>query len=234
VAAGDAHALGHVVDGDIVGVVELDVLDGVQDVLAGGGQGVGPACNGLLHQGGDEQVEIAHHGGLVLRLHPAGRVDVGQRDAHGVRVLGTVHRGIVRKGQLRRQLVGAGTVEAYPAVLPGLLLVGRIADELAGPCEEQIARADLPGAAAHLKHTFAREHQMDEVMVADAGAPGLARGAALDAAIEDGKFDVVRVILFEGLLVNVCHGCSFLRPVTFLHQYTTNPPANSTKVHLIL
>ena len=34
-APGDADALGDIVDGDVVGVVELDVLDGVQDILAG-------------------------------------------------------------------------------------------------------------------------------------------------------------------------------------------------------
>jgi hypothetical protein len=34
-APGDADTLGDIVDGDVVGVVELDVLDGVQDILAG-------------------------------------------------------------------------------------------------------------------------------------------------------------------------------------------------------
>ena len=35
VAAGNPHALGYIVNGDVVGVVELDVLDGVQHILAG-------------------------------------------------------------------------------------------------------------------------------------------------------------------------------------------------------
>lgn len=56
VAAGHAHAFGHVVDGNIVGIVELDVFDGVQDVLAGRTGVVEAALAGLLHQGGDEEV----------------------------------------------------------------------------------------------------------------------------------------------------------------------------------
>ena len=67
-----------------------------------------------------------------------------------------------------------------------------------------------------------------------AQTPGLGRGAALNAAVEDGKFDVVRVVLFEGLLVNVCHGGLTSLVITSFDQYTTELPANSTKVHLIL
>ena len=127
-----------------------------------------------------------------------------------------------------------GTVEAHPTVLPGVLLIGGVADELAGARKEQISGADLPGSAAYLEFTLAREHQVDQVMVTDARTPGLGRGAALNAAVEDGKFDVVRVVLFEGLLVNVCHGGLTSLVVTSFDQYTTEPPANSTKVHLIL
>ena len=80
-----------------------------------------------------------------------------------------VHRGIVRKGQLRGQLVGTGTVKAHPAVLPRLLLVGGVADQLAGAGKEQVALAYLPSAAAHLEDALAGYHQMDQVVVADAG-----------------------------------------------------------------
>ena len=127
-----------------------------------------------------------------------------------------------------------GTVEAHPTVLPGVLLIGGVADELAGARKEQISGADLPGSAAYLEFALAREHQVDQVMVTDSRTPGLGRGAALNAAVEDGKFDVVRVVLFEGLLVNVCHGGLTSLVVTSFDQYTTEPPANSTKVHLIL
>ena len=188
-----------------MGVVELDVLDGVQHILAGGGR-VGLACAGLPHQGSDKQVQIPHHGCLVLWLQPAGGIDVGQRCPHPVRVAGVVHRGIVRKGQLRGQLVGTGTVKAHPAVLPRLLLVGGVADQLAGAGKEQVALAYLPSAAAHLEDALAGYHQMDQVVVADAGSPCLARSAALQAAVEDGQFDIVGVILLKGLLINVWHG----------------------------
>ena len=82
--------------------------------------------------------------------------------------------------------MGAGTVKADPAVLPGLLLIGRVADELTGPGKEQIPRHDLKGLAAHLKGALARDHQMDQVVIPDTGAPGLARGTAFQTTVEDG------------------------------------------------
>ena len=189
-----------------MGVVELDVLDGVQHILAGRGGRVGLACAGLPHQGSDKQVQIPHHGCLVLWLQPAGGINVGQRCPHPVRVAGVVHGGIVRKGQLRGQLVGTGTVKAHPAVLPRLLLVGGVADQLAGAGKEQVALAYLPSAAAHLEDALAGYHQMDQVVVTDAGTPCLPRSAPLQAAVEDGQFNVVGVILLKGLLINVWHG----------------------------
>ena len=81
------------------------------------------------------------------------------------------------KGQLRGQLVGTGTVKAHPAVLPRLLLVGGVADQLAGAGKEQVALAYLPSAAAHLEDALAGYHQMDQVVVTDAGSPCLARSA---------------------------------------------------------
>ena len=129
-----------------------------------------------------------------------------------LQVLGGVDGGSVGERQLRRKLVGAGTVEADPAVLPRLDLVGSIADELAGAGKEQIARHDLVGAPADLEHALARDDQMDEVVVPDAGTPGLPRSTALQAAVEDGQLNVVGVVLLERLLVDVCH-CGSLLPV---------------------
>ena len=48
--------------------IELDVFDGIQHILIGGGSVVGARLAGLLHQGRDEQVEVPHHGSLILRL----------------------------------------------------------------------------------------------------------------------------------------------------------------------
>lgn len=207
-AAGDPHALGHIVDGDVVGVVELDVLDGVQHILAGGGAGVRLGGAGLLHQSGDEQVEIPHHGGLVLGLHPPGLVDAVQRLAHPLRVLCVVHRLLIGKGQLGGELVGTRTVEAHPPVLPGLLLVCGIADQLVGPGKEQIPGHQLPGAAPYLEDALAGHHQVDQIVIPDAGAPGVAGRTALQAAVKDGQLDVVGVVLLEGLFVYVRHGPS--------------------------
>jgi hypothetical protein len=46
---------------------------------------------------------------------------------------------------------------------------------------------------------------MDQVVVADAGAPGVPGGAFLKAAVEDRKLDVVGIALLERLFVDVCH-----------------------------
>ena len=95
--------------------------------------------------------------------------------------LRVVDGGVVGKGQLGGQLMGAGTVEADPAVLPGVLLIGRIADELAGACaKNRSPGADLQRSRPPTSNTPRPEtHQVDEVMVADARPPGLGRGAAL-------------------------------------------------------
>ena len=99
-----------------------------------------------------------------------------------------------------------------------LLLIGCVADELAGPGKEEVAGDHLKRMAAHFKDSLAGNDQMDEVMVPDAGAPGLARSTPLQAAVKDGQFDVVGVILLEGLFVNVCHvallpSAAFVAPV---------------------
>ena len=205
VAAGDPDALGHVVDRDIVRVIELDVLDGVQDVLAGRIGAAGPPLAALLHQGGDEEVEIPHHGRLVLDPQPAGAVDVLHRLEHLVEVLGVMDRPFLRKGQQGGQPVGADPVEAHPAVFPGLLRVGGISVQLAGRDKKEVAGGQLPGLAPGLKGAPARQHQMDQVMVPDAGAPGVAGGAALQPAVEDGQVHVVGKIVFERLFINLRH-----------------------------
>ena len=189
---------------------------------------MGLGLAGLSHEGGDEQVKIAHHGSLVLRLQPAGGVDVGQGCPHPLRVLRVVDRCFIGKGELSGQLMGAGTVEADPAVLPGLLLIRRIPDELAGLGKEQIARRDRKGLAAHLKYAPAGDDQVDEVMVADAGPPGLAGGAALQTTVEDGKFNIIGVALLERLFINVCH-CGSLPPVRFLVPVYHNCPCKFNK-----
>ena len=139
-----------------------------------------------------------------------------------------VDRCFIGKGELSGQLMGAGTVEADPAVLPGLLLIRRIPDELAGLGKEQIARRDRKGLAAHLKHAPAGDDQVDKVMVADAGPPGLAGGAALQTTVEDGKFNIIGVALLERLFINVCH-CGSLPPVRFLVPVYHNCPCKFNK-----
>lgn len=46
---------------------------------------------------------------------------------------------------------------------------------------------------------------MDQVMIPDAGAPGLPWSTAFDTAVENGQLNIVGIILLEGLLVYVRH-----------------------------
>ena len=57
------------------------------------------ASAGLLHQRSDEEIKVAHHGGFILRLQPAGGINVGQSGTHSIGVVGVMHRRVV--GALR-------------------------------------------------------------------------------------------------------------------------------------
>ena len=186
-------------------IIELDILDCIEHILAGRRSRVRLADAGLLHQGSNEQVQISHHGGFVLRLQPTRGINVGQCGTHSLRILRVMHRRVIGKRQLCSQFMGTCAIKTDPAVLPRLLLIGCVTDELAGPCKEQIPRAHFPGAATHLEYTLAGKHQMDQVMIPDAGAPGLPRSTAFDTAVENGQLNIVGIILLEGLLVYVRH-----------------------------
>ena len=207
-AAADADGLGDVVHRDVVGIVELDILDGGQHILAAGGAHVGHGFAGRLHQVGHKDIEVAGHQGLALGLRPAGQIDVVQRFPHGLGILATVYRLSVREGRLLHQLIGAGPIEAYPIVLPRVCLVRRIGDQLVGLGQKQIALLQGIGRPVDLVHAAARHHQVDEVMVAHAGAPGVARLAVLMPAVEDGQLYIIGVALLIGLLGFVIHDSS--------------------------
>ena len=221
-----------------MGIVELDVFDGVQDVLAGRTGVVEAALAGLLHQGGDEEVQVAHHGRFVLDPQAPGPVDVFHGLEHFFRALGVVDRLLFREGQEGRQPVGADPVETHPAVFPGLLGVGGVGVQLVGLDKKEVAGGQLPGTAAGLEGALAGQDQVDQVMVPDAGAPGVAGGAALQPAVKDGQVHVVGVILFERLFINLRHRGLLFRQngrARGKHlQYTISGGANSTKVHLNL
>ena len=197
VAAGNPYTPGHIVDGNIVGIVELDVFDGVQHILAGGVGTVGPLLVGLLHQVSQEKIEISHHGRLILHAHPAGAENVVHGFVQRVRMQGMVDRLLIRKGEHGRQLVGADPVEPHPAVFPGLLGIRRISGQLVGPDKKEVARVELPAGATGLQRSLAGQNQVDQIMVPDAGAPGMAGRAALQTTVEDGKIYIVGVVLLE-------------------------------------
>ena len=107
----------------------------------------------------------------------------------------------VRVGERRllHQLVGTRAVEADPVVLPRVGLVGGVGDELVRLGQEQIALLQRVRGPVDLIHTLARYHQMDQVVVAHAGAPGMARLAVFMPAVKNRELNIGRVALLVGL-----------------------------------
>ena len=68
-----------------------------------------------------------------------------------------------------------------------------------------ISLLQIERRTAHLVYAFSGHHQVDQVMVAHTGPPGVPRQTALMTAVEDGKFHVVGIALLVGLLEQVCH-----------------------------
>ena len=163
------------------------------------------ALAGFLHEGGNEKIQVAYHGRLILNPHSACPEDVVHGVVHFLRVLGVVDGLFIREGEQRSQLVSADSIEPNPAVLPRLLNIGSIGIQLVGPDKKEIPWHEFPGFAARLKGSLACQNQMNQIVVPDTGPPGVAGRAALQAAVKDGKIHIVGIILLERLLINFRH-----------------------------
>ena len=109
-------------------------------------------------------------------------------------VVATV-RALKNHGGVPKDQLNTENLEALEKGLPNLLQhVENITKVFGLPC------------VVALEDALAGYHQMDQVVVTDAGTPCLPRSAPLQAAVEDGQFNVVGVILLKGLLINVWHG----------------------------
>ena len=126
-------------------------------------------------------------------------VNIVQGALQKLRILAVEHGLGIRKGRLLYQPVCTCAVKAHPVILPGGFGIGSIGHQMAGLYQKQIARLQLEGAAFGFVGAFSGYDQMDQIMIADAGAPGMAGITLLVAAVENGKFHVVCVILFIGL-----------------------------------
>ena len=158
-----------------------------------------------------KNVQIAGHQGFVLRLGPAGKIDIIQSLAHGLRVLAVVNRVKVRERCLLHQLIGARAIETDPVVLPRVGLVGSVGDKLVGFGQKQIARLQSVRCTIDLVDALARHNQVDQVVVAHTGAPRVARQAGLMPAVKNRELNIVRVALLVGLFHLIDgHGCTSL------------------------
>ena len=190
-------SFGNVIDADVLGVVELDVLDGVEHILGTGISGAAFHFLRFLDQVGHKQVQIPHHHGFVLWFRAAVQIDAVQQFFQGLHVLAAVYGAGIGEGGLLHKLAGKRTVKPYPVVFPGVLLIRGIADQLIGFDEEQLPGLQRIVLLAYLVSPLAGHNQMDQVVIPDARSPGVTRSAGLQPAIEDGKLHIICIILFE-------------------------------------
>ena len=210
-AAADADRLGNVVHRDVVRVVELDELDGSQHILAARRAYIGHGLAGFLHQVRHKYVQVARHHCLAVRLRPAGKIDVVQRFPRGLQIPAVVYGVRLGKRCLLHKLIGARAVEADPIILPRVGLISSVGDELVRLGEEQITLLQGVRGAVDLIDTLARYDQMDQVVVAHAGTPCVARLALLTPAVKDRELNIICVALLVGLLhLMDGHGCTSL------------------------
>ena len=120
-----------------------------------------------------------------MRLRPAGKIDVVQRFPRGLQIPAVVYGVRLGKRCLLHKLIGACAVEADPVILPRVGLIGGVGDKLVRLGEEQITLLQGVRCTVDLIDTLARYDQMDQVVVAHAGAPGVARLALLTSAVKN-------------------------------------------------
>ena len=125
------------------------------------------------------------------------QIDAVQQFLQRLHVLAPVHRAGIGKRGLLHKFTGKRTVEPHPVVFPGILQIGGVADQLVGLDQKQLPGFQGIGLLAHPVGSLAGYHQMDQIVIPDTRAPGVARGAGLQPAVEDGKLHVIRIILFE-------------------------------------
>lgn len=122
-----------------------------------------------------------------------------------------VHRVQITERRLLYQFIGAGTVETHPVIFPGFGVVGGVGDQLVGFGQKKISFLQGVGNTAHLIDPLAGYHQMNQVMVPHAGAPGMPRFTVFVAAIEYGQFHIVRITLLVRLFAKIGHDLHLVR-----------------------
>ena len=201
-AAADAHRPGDVVNGDLMGIVELDVLDGVQHILTAGAGGMDLLFGGLMHQLRQKEIQVAHHGRLVLRLGAAGVEDAQQRLLQRLGPGGVEHQLLFGEGGVLHQLGGISAVESHPVIFPGVVLTGAVARQLARTQQKKVAGAQMMLLPAGAIAAVPVHHQVDEIVVPHRRPPAVQGGAMLQTAVEDRHLHMVGIVLLEGLFVD--------------------------------
>ena len=117
-----------------------------------------------------------------------------------------MHRSGITEGKLCHQFVGAGAIKSNPVVFPWIILIGRVGDQLAGLSQKNISGMQFINRMVYRISSFSIRHVVNEIVVPHAWSPGVSPFTALQPAIKNRQFDIVRIALFKGLLIRVGHG----------------------------
>ncbi len=189
VTAADARARGDAADVDIAGIVVVDEPDGLLDILVPVAERRRRPAE-AVHQRGEEQQQPPLHARLVARAGAGGIADVHHLFAEPGPG-GVEDRLPVEQTGLLHQPLGVRAVEADPAVLPRVVAVRRVKDDLRRNHQEAVLRREgilLPAAA---EHAVPGNDDVDQIMVAHGRPPRVARAAFLHAAAVDRQPEAV-------------------------------------------
>ena len=85
-------------------------------------------------------------------------------------------------------------VKADPAVLPGIIAVGGVVDDLGWYGKKALPGAKLIAPSAGFVNAMAGDDIVDQEMVPDGRSPAVPSGAFLDAAAVDGKPEILFIV----------------------------------------
>ncbi len=187
VRAVDAEVLGHGGDRDGHAERPLDVADRTQGVLFGHGPRRRGGGAVLLDQAGQEQVQVPDRGDLLEGGASRGLAHGLDALPEEVVAVAAEDGGFGEPGQ-GEQRSGAGAVEADPAIGPRVLGIGFVVGHFGGADEEAFSLAEVRLHATAAVGAATLEDVVDEKMVAHGRTVGVARLAALPAAVVEGEF----------------------------------------------
>ena len=179
------------------------------------GQGLLPAGGRGLHQQAQGGLKIACHAHGAGVAAPTGLVDLQQGAPEAVPLGQGAHGAPAGKASLGQEQPGAHPGKAHPVILPGVGGRRGVAGRHVGADEEGVPRPQDESPALQLQRPPAGDHIVDQIVVPDAGTPGVARRTLLKPGIVDHQRQLRPVRRLEGVLEALRH----IRHPSLLHSY---------------